>query len=276
MDCSVVVPFYNAEPTIEKCIRALMAQSYPADRYEILMVDNNSTDRSADIVRNYPAVHYLKEGKQGSYAARNNGIAAAKGTVVAFTDPDCVPRENWLEQIMRAMRVPGTSIVLGDREFAGNTPIVSLLAAYESEMAAAVFSGSDAAPYYGYTNNMAVRKDLLDQLGRFTEIKRGGDNIFVRQAIEQYSCAIVHYAPEVSVRHLEIETAWDYLGKKWTYGKVNRANRRFGPPEALSKSNRLKLFRRALRRGNYGMAECAVFLLLLTAGAICFELGKKV
>src|SRR5579862_2632146 len=117
MDCSVVVPFYNAERTIEKCIHALMAQSYPADRYEILMVDNNSTDTSANIVRSYPAVHYLKEGKQGSYAARNNGIAAAKGTVVAFTDPDCVPREDWLEQIMRAMQVPRTSIVLGDREF---------------------------------------------------------------------------------------------------------------------------------------------------------------
>jgi glycosyltransferase involved in cell wall biosynthesis len=275
MDFSVIVPFYNAEPTIERCLRALLEQNYPQDRYEILMIDNNSTDRSAAIVQRYPRIRYLKERKQGSYAARNRGIAAASGAIVAFTDPDCVPRADWLEQIMSAMQIRGTRIVLGDRRFAADTPIVSLLAAYESEMAAQVFSSNDIDAYYGYTNNMAVRKTLLDELGCFMELKRGADNIFVRRAIQTHSCDIVRYASEVSIRHLEIETVSDYLIKKWTYGRVNRANRALGSPSGLSRSSRLELFKRAIRRENHGLPVAALFFVFLAMGALCFELGRK-
>jgi hypothetical protein len=91
IDVSVVVPFYNAERSVEDCIAALRAQTLAPPRYEIIMVDNNSTDGSADLVRKYPDVRLLSEEKQGSYAARNRGVAAARGAIVAFTDADCRP-----------------------------------------------------------------------------------------------------------------------------------------------------------------------------------------
>src|SRR5262245_26208917 len=273
MDLSVVVPFYNAEQTIESCIRALVGQTYPRDRYEIIMVDNNATDGSAAIVQRHAGIRYLTERKQGSYAARNRGIAASTGSIVAFTDPDCVPRSDWLEQIMRAMSVPGTSIVMGDRRFSADTRTVALLAAYESEMAARVFSSRQLKPYYGYTNNMAVRKALLVELGSFLEIKRGADNVFVRRAVDTHSCDIVRFAPDVWVRHVEIKSVWDYWRKKWIYGQVNRANSALGSPGPLSASDRLRLFKR-VRRGERGLAASALFFVALTIGAVCFELGK--
>src|SRR5678815_1507408 len=124
MDFSIVVPFFNAERYIERCARALLAQAYPAERYEILMVDNNSTDSSARIVRGFDRVRLLQESEQGSYAARNRGIDQARGDIVTFTDPDCEPRKDWLEQIGRAMDGPGTQLVLGDRLFAGDRGVL--------------------------------------------------------------------------------------------------------------------------------------------------------
>ena len=99
IDISVVVPFYNAARYIEDCIKALLAQTYSSTRYEIIMVDNNSIDGSAELVRKYSSIRLLVEPKQGSYAARNRGVAAANGTIIAFTDADCVPAADWLEQI---------------------------------------------------------------------------------------------------------------------------------------------------------------------------------
>jgi hypothetical protein len=73
---------------------------------------------------------------------------------------------------------------------------------------------------------------------------------------------------------LEIKSVWDYWRKKWIYGQVNHANRALGSRAALSRSDRLKLFNRAVRRGDHGLAVSGVFFVALMIGAICFELGR--
>lgn len=113
IDISVVVPFYNAEKYIEKCAEALLTQSYPTTRYEIIMVDNNSTDRSVDLIKKYPRIKLLSQQKQGSYAARNQGVAASKGTILAFTDADCVPSSDWLQKTRAALHTIGTKRASG-------------------------------------------------------------------------------------------------------------------------------------------------------------------
>src|SRR5579872_6782990 len=139
MDFSIVVPFYNAERFIDRCARALLAQTIPAERYEILMVDNNSTDSSAEIVRRFDRIRFLHEPEQGSYASRNKGIREAQGAIAAFTDPDCEPREDWLEQIGRALESPEISLVLGSRLFASDSGMLGALATYESALCQRMF-----------------------------------------------------------------------------------------------------------------------------------------
>jgi glycosyltransferase involved in cell wall biosynthesis len=117
-DISVVVPFYNPGHHLERCAVGLLRQSYPSSRYEIIMVDNNSTDRSTEIVQRYPEVRLLLEPKQGAYAARNRGVAAAEGHIIAFTDADCVPAPDWLEQMDAALSAPGVEVAQGGRLFA--------------------------------------------------------------------------------------------------------------------------------------------------------------
>ena len=94
---SVIIPVYNGERTIGACVESLLAQDYPKDKYEVIIVDNNSKDKTAGIIKEY-SVQYLFEGRiQSSYAARNAAIKAAKGEILAFTDADCAADKEWLK-----------------------------------------------------------------------------------------------------------------------------------------------------------------------------------
>ncbi len=117
IEVSVIVPFYNARDYLVRCVQALLAQTYPSERFEILLIDNNSTDGAADLVRGYDRVRVLFESKQGAYAARNRGVGVSRGTLLAFTDADCVPARDWLAQMVEAVRAPGVELALGAREY---------------------------------------------------------------------------------------------------------------------------------------------------------------
>jgi len=92
---SVIVPVLNGERTIRECIVSLLNMDYPVERREILVVDNDSTDRTTDIIKNFP-VRYLREERRGASHARNRGIEASKGAILAFTDADCAVTTRWL------------------------------------------------------------------------------------------------------------------------------------------------------------------------------------
>src|SRR5881396_859769 len=208
MDISVIVPFYNEAGYVERCAQALLAQDYPKERYEVIMVDNNSSDGSAETVRRYPGIKLLSEGLQGDFAARNRGLAAATGKLVAFTDSNCAPEKDWLRGIAAAMLDPGLGIVLGRVQFACDSAPLSMMEAYESEKAAYILSSNNKEIYVGYTRNLAIRRALFDRLGPFSPIYRNSDIMFVRKAVDAYSCAVIRYFPEICVRHLEISSIW--------------------------------------------------------------------
>ena len=94
---SVIVPVWNDEKRIAQCIDALQSQTLSSDLFEIIVVDNGSTDSTASVVARYPGLVLVHEAQPGSYAARNRGLACARGEYVAFTDSDCIPQRDWLE-----------------------------------------------------------------------------------------------------------------------------------------------------------------------------------
>jgi glycosyltransferase involved in cell wall biosynthesis len=99
---SVIIPSYNSENTIQKCLDSLKSQSYQSN-YEIILVDS-STDKTPQIVSdNYPdikLIHLDKKTDPGT--ARNIGIREARGDILAFIDSDCFPSRDWLERIAAA------------------------------------------------------------------------------------------------------------------------------------------------------------------------------
>jgi len=272
---SVVVPFYNAEPYIQRCIAGLLAQQYPREAYEIIMIDNNSTDASAAIVKQYPHLTLLTEQKQGAYAARNRGLAAARGSIIAFTDPDCVPDPYWLQQIATAFAsTDDIAVVLGHCQMAQGTYLLSLLEAYEHQKLSFVFNSGRKNLYFGYTNNMAVRREAFSRVGPFVERARGADQIFVRQVADAYAIDSVRYDASIRVRHLEMESAWKYYQKQFIYGQSNRLCREIVAVRPLRLPERLHIFTTAMREGAHSALSAGLLLLLLGVGMACYSAGR--
>ena len=96
MTLSIIVPVYNAEEYLNQCIESILKQSYRD--IELMLVDNNSTDSSLSICREYEdidkRVHVLKETKQGPFYARKRGVLEATGDYITFVDADDFIAEN--------------------------------------------------------------------------------------------------------------------------------------------------------------------------------------
>lgn len=101
---TVIVPVYNDIKGVERCLQALKCQTVPKEIYEILIIDNGSSE-SIDNLNNIFSdnCRLLYEPKRGSYAARNKGIKHARGKIIAFTDADCIPDPDWINQGIHAV-----------------------------------------------------------------------------------------------------------------------------------------------------------------------------
>lgn len=101
---SVIVPVYNDVDRLRSCLERLQQQDYPGDRYDVVVVDNASTqDLRPALPHNDQRFRLIVEPQKGSYAARNTGVRSASGEILAFTDADCLPRPNWLSEGVAAL-----------------------------------------------------------------------------------------------------------------------------------------------------------------------------
>lgn len=194
---SVVVPVYNGEHTIRPLIESLLGSAYPADAFEIIVVDNGSTDATCAVVREYPVTLLEQRAIRSSYAARNMGIGRARFPVIAFTDADCQVDAAWIAEGIRALEKQGADLIAGRIEFTfSSSPSAAEL--YDSM----VHMRNDvlvATRHRAVTANLFVPARLFAELGRFPEFLSGGDGVWTARAVER-GCAL-RYAPEAVVRH---------------------------------------------------------------------------
>ena len=112
MIVSVIIPAYNAQGTIGRCLAALASQSSPAESYEVIVVDDGSKDETGRIVQLHK-VRYIRQANRGPAAARNTGARLARGDIVLFTDADCEPDADWVRQMATAFDDPQVMAVKG-------------------------------------------------------------------------------------------------------------------------------------------------------------------
>lgn len=220
---SVVVPVLNSEKTIENCIKSLLNQDYPKGKYEIIIVDNRSSDNTSSIIQKYGKnLRFLKEQKRNSYYARNKGIVNAKGSIIAFIDSDCIADRNWLSYISKAFENKSLKIVGGKiNSYVKNTPILEYCDIFYHPQELFLKS---TTPFFA-TANMAVRKKDLDRVGAFNaSLESGGDVELCSRLIK--SKREMCYEPKAIVNHLYPDSLIKSMKKSYYYGKWHKFRKR--------------------------------------------------
>lgn len=197
---SIVVAVRNEEKHIGNCVKALVNQSYPENFYEIIIVDDRSTDRTAEIVRELSQQNSLikliqiKEKNKGiapKKHALGTGIKAAKGEIILTTDADCVPAFDWIKTMVSYFE-PDVGLVAGfsPLEEPEKQSVVSKLFILDSISLAALSASSFARgrPLTVSGRNLAYRKKVFEQVNGFQKIKHhisGDDDLFLHQVVEE-------------------------------------------------------------------------------------------
>ncbi|OGK64583.1 hypothetical protein A2313_04075 [Candidatus Roizmanbacteria bacterium RIFOXYB2_FULL_41_10] len=160
MKVSVVVPVYNEEAIIDKCLKAIFAQSEPAD--EVILVDNNCTDNSMKIAKKYP-VRIIKEKQQGISYARNKGFDIAKYEIITRTDSDTIVPRHWLKNIRQVMKAHPQYLAAAGPISYYDLPFNSLASWYHQNLYYYVLRA-----IHGYHllhgSNMVVRKSIWQKV----------------------------------------------------------------------------------------------------------------
>jgi len=126
---SVIIPVYNEEGYIKLAIIALKNQNLPRQDFEIIVVDNNSNDATAEVAKNAGADKVVKELKQGTNMARQRGFLESRGKIVAFLDADSKPPIDWLTKIKKILLQKDVAAVSGpfDYQFQGFKKILDFI-----------------------------------------------------------------------------------------------------------------------------------------------------
>ena len=164
-DFSVVVPAYQAADVIGGCVRALHTQTVPREQYEIIVVDDGSTDGTRAAAHEAGADQVLSRPHRGPAAARNAGIEASRGEIVVFTDADCEPSPEWLEHMTTPFTDP---LVMGAKGayWTRQRALIARLTQLEFEIR---YERMARLPHTDFVDGYAAayRRDLLTRAGGF-------------------------------------------------------------------------------------------------------------
>jgi GT2 family glycosyltransferase len=176
---SVVVPVHGQWDLVTGLLAMLAAQSLPADRFEVVIADNEAPDPPPPL-RLPGNARLIPAPGPGSYAARNAGAAAARGGLLVFTDADCLPDPGWLAALAAAADAAPEALLAGlVRMLAPAAP--NAFAIYD--LVRGIPQARYAARGYAATANLAVPAAVFTALGGFDPARRsGGDAAFCRRA----------------------------------------------------------------------------------------------
>jgi len=273
---SVIIPAYNAEKLIRRCLDSLTHQSVDSDRYEVIVVDDGSTDATTEIVASHPAVRLLRQANAGPAAARNHGVREARGEIILLTDSDCRLTPTWIE----AMTAP----------FQSDADVVGVKGRYLTVQAA------PAARFvqleYEHKYDKLKRHETIDFIDTYSAgfkrevfLEMGGyDEDFPVACAEDVELSYrmskrgyrMVYKPEAIVYHMHPETFRDYLKKKFKFARWRMLAVRKNPSKAIRDSHTPQLMKVQVLLGPLSVAAAVVLLVIgpwwaaLAAGGVFF------
>lgn len=225
---SVIICTHNRGRQLTLTLRAILAQDMPPDQYEVVIVDNASTDETPAVVGAFQsethghAVRSVFEPELGLSAARNAGIRHAHGDILAFTDDDAEPDPGWLPAVVEAYDDPGVWAAGGPVALIPNGEWPAWLSPRLRPYLAEWNRGADPVGLYydDYPRgvNMSIRRQAFRVVGEFsTLLGRKGTRLLSYEEVEFFSRieragGIIRYAPLARVSH---EVATERLSQRW-------------------------------------------------------------
>lgn len=210
---SIVIPTHNATETLPSTIEACLDQSH--SDFEIIVVDDGSTDDTEHIVRCYP-VRYLKQENAGPASARNRGWRTASGEIICFTDSDCVPARDWVSKLVEGYTSEEIGGVGGTYDMANDHSL--LAACVHEEIAQRHLRMPRFVDYLG-SFNLSYRRSVLEEVRGFDESYRtasGEDNdLAYRVKKRGYKLA---FTRDARVAHYHPEHLSQYLRQQFRHG----------------------------------------------------------
>jgi glycosyltransferase AglE len=200
-EVSVIVPVFNNSAELGRCLAALEEQTLSRGSFEIIVVDNGSTDDTLSVARSHSGVIALQEltHLRSPYSARNRGLEASSGEVVAFVDATCVPDRYWLQAALECLREFRHDAIAGAVDFAVSEN--SSTAEIYDSLVNIRMRESVMVRKVAKTANLVCRAQVIERIGPFPEGIRSGGDVEWTHRIGVAGMSL-GYCPEAKVRKL--------------------------------------------------------------------------
>ncbi|OAN45262.1 glycosyl transferase [Chloroflexus islandicus] len=222
---SVVTPTYNRLARLQRVLAALAVQTYAPDRFEVVIVSDGSTDGTAAYCQQAHMpfrLNFIQQANAGPAAARNRGVAAARGELVLFLDDDVVPAPNLIAEHLRLHEERANRVVLGPMltpPDACLSPWVAWEQAMLEKQYRAMTSGVwPATARQFYTGNTSLARQLVMAAGGFDERFRRAEDIELAYRLSKLGVEFV-FAPQAAGYHYAERSFASWLATPYTYGR---------------------------------------------------------
>ncbi len=236
---SVIVPAYNAEDVLPRCLLALEHQTMPQEQYEVIVVDDGSEDGTAEVARAHGA-RVLRLDHMGPAAARNAGAELARADIIVFTDADCEPAPDFLERLMEPFDAP---LVSGARGVY-RTQQTSLVARFvqleyeERYQRIARIEQEEGGVDALDTSYAAYRREVfLDANGFDTRYRHAAGEDHELSFRLARAGHVFRFVPEAAVYHWHVESVRKYARRKFRIGYWKAFLSKQHPEYALNDSH---------------------------------------
>jgi len=225
---SVVIPVYNEEKNIGKCLDSLLNQDYPKDKYEIIVVDGNSEDNTKKIVEKYSDIKVLDNPERNTAVGRNIGIKNSKGGYIAFTDGDVIVPKNWLKTLIKNLVTLGertTGVGGGNIHPKTSNDFVKALERMlhtwwggMGSVTGSCFNEIKEVESLGGFNSL-YKKDIFEKIGYFDENFATGEDAELNVRIKMKGYKLFHI-PKTDVIHNPKDTLRKWIKRMFQYGRA--------------------------------------------------------
>jgi glycosyltransferase involved in cell wall biosynthesis len=217
---SVVIATRNRVPMLKTCIDSIRGQTYPKELTELVVVDDGSTDGTLQYLKKLssenPSVKIITQAHGWQSQARNEGIRASRGNLIAIVDDDCTLEQDWLLRMVEAMQDDQVYAVNGHVQAPGESLVVRFLD-YICALNPALLPNGD--PKYIVTADVLFRRKALHKIGLFDEAfaSSGGEDVEISLRMRRKRMKF-KFLPDAQVSHWYRPSVTDFLRRYYRYG----------------------------------------------------------